>query len=347
MYGRKRSRFLSAFLRALSLFYGLAVQVRHALYSLGLARRKKLAQRVISVGNITLGGTGKTPTVIHIARVLLNHQKNPAVITRGYGRNDESALVVVSDGKKVLVDAASGGDEPVLIGSKLPGVPVVACSDRFRAASFAHAKFGNDTVILDDGFQHVRLRRDLDIVLVDSIDPFGRGDLFPAGILRERPAALRRAHAVLITGADRAGDVKSLKKTIAQKTGARIFTSRHTPVDLVDIVTGESRPLSALRGTTVLAFAGIARPESFVAALRLLGAEVKSECSYADHYEYGKSDLVKIFQHAADKKVSMIITTEKDAARLKNLKPDGIWALRIELKVVENKEWEALLLQGL
>ncbi len=253
----------------------------------------------------------------------------------------------MSDGKKILADAETGGDEPVLLGSKLPGVPVVACSDRFRAASFAHEKFGTDTVILDDGFQHVRLRRDLDIVLVDGVDPFGSGKLFPAGILREPPAALRRAHAVLITGADRASDVESLKKAIAQKTGARIFTSRHTPVDLVDIVTGESRPLSALRRTMVLAFAGIARPDSFAAVLRLLGAEVRCECSYADHYKYEKSDLVEIFQRAADEKVSMIITTEKDASRLRNLKPDGIWALRIELKVVENEEWEALLLSAL
>jgi tetraacyldisaccharide 4'-kinase len=347
MYGRKSSLFIEAFLRLLSILYGLVVRVRHAFYVLAFFRKKKLAQRVISVGNITLGGTGKTPAVMQIAGVLLRHQRHPVVISRGYGRSDESSLVVVSDGKQVLVDTKSGGDEPVLISSKLIGVPILVDSDRYRAALFAHRRFGNDTVILDDGFQHLRLQRDLDIVLVDAADPFGSGKLFPAGILREPLSALQRAHAVLITGTDRVADVESIKKMIRRNTAAHIFTSQQVPTDLVDVMTGEAKPLSALRGTTVLAFAGIARPASFVSLLRQLGAEVKAEFAYPDHYDYKKPDLAAIFQRAADEKISMIITTEKDAVRLKNLKPDGIWALRIELKVLENEEWEAVLLNKL
>lgn len=347
MYGRRKSLPVGLLLRILSIAYGLAIRLRYALYALGLARRKRLGQRVISIGNITLGGTGKTPAVMHLAGMLLRHQKHPAVISRGYGRDDESFLVVVSDGKEVLVDARTGGDEPVLIGSKLKGVPVVACSDRYRAALFAHEKFGNDSVILDDGFQHMRLRRDLDIVLIDAADPFGKGKLFPAGILREPLGALRRAHAVLITGADRAADLDSLKKQIRQHTPARIFTSRPVPADLINIVTGEARDLSSIRGTSVLAFAGIARPAAFLSLLRTLGAHIKAEVSYPDHYPYTKPDLAALFQRAADAKSSMIITTEKDGVRLKHLNPDGIWALRIELKVVENEEWEAVLLKHL
>lgn len=344
MYGRRKSLIIGPFLRLLSLFYGLIVLLRLGLFAVGIFRRKKVAQRVISVGNVTLGGTGKTPAVIQIASVLLKYEKRPAVITRGYGRRDESSVVVVSDGTRVAVDTKTGGDEPVLIGSKLPGVPVVAGGNRFQSALFAHEKFSNDTVILDDGFQHVRLRRDLDIVLIDAADPFGNGKLFPAGVLREPLFGLRRAHIVLITRADRTQDIESLKRSIRTFTSAAIFTSRQVPCDLVDIMTGEIKPLAALRGTTVLAFSGIARPAAFTTLLRSLEADIRAQFAFPDHYDYKKTDLARLFQKATDDKISMIVTTEKDAVRLKNLKPEGIWALRIELKIVENEEWEAVLL---
>jgi tetraacyldisaccharide 4'-kinase len=344
MYGRKTSTFFGGLLGVLSVFYSVLIRIRGMLYVLHIFRRKRLVQRVISVGNITLGGTGKTPTVMQIAGVLLHHHRLPAIISRGYRRKDESAVVVVSDGQRVLVDETVGGDEPVLIGSKLRGAPVVAGSDRFRTALASHQQFGNDTVILDDGFQHIRLHRDLDIVLIDGADPFGNGRLFPAGILREPLSALRRAHAILITGADRARDLNALKNTINRWTQAPLFTSRQDPVDLVDVTTGETKQLAALRNSAVLAFSGIARPLSFTTLLRNLGVHLRSELAYGDHYRYTKSDLAEIFQQAADAKVSMIVTTEKDAVRLKGLKPEGIWALRIELKVVENEQWEALLL---
>jgi tetraacyldisaccharide 4'-kinase len=344
MYGRRNSLCMGSILRILSVLYGLAVRLRHTFYVHAFFKQKKLPQRVISVGNITLGGTGKTPTVMQIAGVLCRSGKHPVVISRGYGRSDESALVVVSDGKQVLVDAKTGGDEPVLIGSKLVDVPVVADSNRFRAAWFALQKFGNDTVILDDGFQHLQVQRDLDIVLLDAVDPFGSGKLFPAGILREPLSALQRAHAVLITGMERVEDLGPLKSVIRQNTQARIFTSYQVPSDLVDVMTGETKPLSALRGIDVLALSGIARPASFVSLLRSLGAEVKVKFVYPDHYDYKSSDLAAIVQRAADERIGMIVTTEKDAVRLRNLIPDGIVALRIELKIVENDEWEAVLL---
>ncbi len=345
MYGRKKSLTVGAFLQLLSVFYALALRLRHALYRLGVVRQLNLALKVISVGNITLGGTGKTPTVIQIAGLLLRNQRHPIVISRGYGRKDESAIVIVSDGESVLVDTETGGDEPVLIGSVLPEVPVVVGSDRYQAAVFAQKKFDIDTVVLDDGFQHLRLKRDLDIVLVDAADPFGNGKLFPAGILREPLTALKRAQVVLITGENRAGDLGELKGIIGRNTKAKIFTSRQSPADIIDIMTGDTRPLSALRGTTVLAFSGIARPASFATLLRTLGADIRAMIAYPDHHAYKESDLAALFKKAAEEKVSMMITTEKDAARLRRLSPDGIWALRLELKVVENREWEEVLLQ--
>jgi tetraacyldisaccharide 4'-kinase len=159
-------------------------------------------------------------------------------------------------------------------------------------------------------------------------------------------SGLSRAHVVLITNADRAGDLEPLRKKIRQHTAARIFTSRHVPADLVDTTTGEIKQLEALQDKRILAFAGIARPQSFMAVLRSLGANIRAEIGYPDHYPYQKSDLARLFQIAADRKISMMVTTEKDSVRLKNFRPEGIWALRIELKVVEKKEWEAVLLNG-
>ena len=214
MYGRTRSPFWEAALTLLSAPYGFAVSVRHALYTLRVLKRKRLECAVISVGNITLGGTGKTPAVVHIAGFLLKHQRRLVVISRGYGRTDEASVRVVSDGNKLLVDAHIGGDEPVLIASKLPLVPVVVGRDRHQAALEACSRYHPDVVILDDGFQHVQLRRTLDIVLVNARDPFGNGKLFPAGILREPIQALHRAHAVLISGVEDGADLAALKHVI-------------------------------------------------------------------------------------------------------------------------------------
>jgi tetraacyldisaccharide 4'-kinase len=346
MYGRKRAFFIEGLLLPVSFCYGIAVRMRHALYALRIFRKKRLPCRVISVGNITLGGTGKTPTVIQIADFLLKNKRYPAVVSRGYGRKNEADIVAVSDGKAQLSDIAIAGDEASLIGSKLPGLPVVVGSDRYGAALFALQVFGPNAIILDDGFQHVRLRRDLDIVLVDAEDPFGNGRLFPSGILREPLKSLERAHVVLITRADKAVDIEALKTVIRRKTDAKIFTSRHSPIDLVDIRNSETRPFSSLRGATILAFSGIARPASFSALLRSLGADIRYEMVYPDHYVYKRADMAAIFQKAGDARATMIITTEKDAVRLKTLNPDGIWALRIELRVVETGEWEKIILEA-
>jgi tetraacyldisaccharide 4'-kinase len=321
--------------------------MRNALYKRGTLKIRKLPCRVISIGNLTLGGTGKTPMVIAVAGFLLKNRKRPAVVSRGYGRKDESKILVVSDGRSLLVDAREGGDEPVLIGSKLSDVPVVVGNKRYEAAQYTLKRFNPNTVILDDGFQHLQLIRDLDIVLVDAADPFGNGKLFPAGILREPVTALRRAHAVVITRADASGSVEELRENIRRISVAPVFTSFHRPVDLVSGRIGGFKPLSALRGTRVLALSGIARPASFLSLLRSLGAVIAAECIYPDHYDYKKSDLAEIFQKAADNAANMIVTTEKDAIRLRELKPDGVWALRIELAVVEREEWESFLLDSL
>jgi tetraacyldisaccharide 4'-kinase len=346
MYGRKRSILGEAFLSLLSLLYNTLIRLRAACYRLHVFTRHELPCAVISIGNITLGGTGKTPAVIQIAGLLHRQNRHPVVISRGYGRKDESEFAVVSNSSSVLVDARTGGDEPVLIAAKLPGVPVVVGRDRFRAGLEALRQFAPDIVILDDGFQHIQLKRTLDLVLVDARDPFGNRKLFPAGILREPLGSLKRAHAVLITNAGVAEDVQTLKNAIRQHTNAGIFTSRQTPLDLINVNGGEIKPLSVLKGSRVLAFSGIARPGSFTTMLQSLGAIIAAECTYPDHYDFKRSDLAAIFRKAADEKVSMIVTTEKDGVRLKDASPEGIWALRIELTVDEPEAWEALLLKS-
>jgi len=347
MYGRKRSLILGPILAALSLVYRSAWHLRKAWYRLPWPGTKKLPCTVISVGNITLGGTGKTPTVIAIAGLLLRKGKRPVVVSRGYGRQDESRISFVSDGQIVQHDPVTNGDEPVLIACRLAGVPVVVGADRYAASLAGLRQFHADVVVLDDGFQHIRLQRTLDLVLVDAAEPFGSGKLFPAGILREPLSALKRAHAVLITRADRCHDLSSLKETLRKYTTAPIFTASHVPLDLVNIATNETRPLSSLSRTPVFAFSGIARPASFLCLLESLGAVVKSSSAYPDHHAYDKNDLADIFQRAADEQVDMIVTTEKDGVRLHSLRPEGIWALRIDLAVVESEAWERLFLEVL
>ncbi|HYA86519.1 MAG TPA: tetraacyldisaccharide 4'-kinase [Nitrospirota bacterium] len=343
IYGRRQSHLLSAVLSALSLIYGFIVRIRALLYWLHLLNVKKLPCAVVSIGNITLGGTGKTPTVISVARFLAGNHKQPLVVSRGYGREKESKVLAVSDGLSILVNARRGGDEPVLIASRLPGVPVMVGSDRYQAALHGLRKYQGKIVILDDGFQHRSLRRNADIVLVDATDPFGNGKLFPAGILREPITALKRAQAIMITRIDQAGNLEELKTKIKRITSAPIFTSYHQPIDLVECTTGDVKSLGVLRGARTFVFSGIARPSSFTALLSSLGVNVAVESTYPDHYEYQKSDLASIYEKATDARVNMIITTEKDMVRIRDLKPDGVWALRIDLAVCERPEWEQFL----
>ena len=344
MYGRRQSPLFGAVLFALSLLYGALIRLRSLLFRLKLLRSNKLSCPVVSIGNITLGGTGKTPAVIAVAEFLARNGKHPVVVSRGYGRKDESQVQVVSDGRSVLANTSTGGDEPVLIASRLPGVPVVVGSNRYQAAQHALQRFPVDVVILDDGFQHQRLRRSLDIVLVDATDPFGNGKLFPAGILREPVSALGRAHAIIVTRTDKKEEsMAGLLQSIRRNTQAEIFTSRHRPLDLVDCSTGERKPLTALRNVKAFVFSGIARPLSFISLLTSLGVSIAAESVYPDHHQYQRSDLANIFKKAADAQVNMIITTEKDMVRLKDLRPEGIWALCIELDVIERNEWEQFL----
>ena len=340
MYGRERSRAVEVFLRSVAIVYRLAIALRNLAYRSGLLRTHKLPVPVLSVGNITLGGTGKTPTAIAVATQVLAQGKRPAIVSRGYGRLSPRTVEIVSDGKSVLVGPARSGDEPAMMAARLSGVPVVVGSDRQEAGRVAVERFQPDVIVLDDGFQHRRLTRDMNIALVDGVDPFGNGRLFPAGILREPLSALRRASVVVITRADRAADLEGLKAVIRSKTSAVIMTGSYRPVGLVDAATGATRPLQVLRGAHVLAFAGIARPDAFEATLSGLGAEITTFRTYPDHYSYSIADLKVLLDESA-RSASLLVTTEKDGVKLKGIAPAGIWMIRIEMVIAEREAWEA------
>jgi tetraacyldisaccharide 4'-kinase len=266
------------------------------------------------------------------------------VLSRGYGRADESAIAIVSDGASFIADAASGGDEPALIAARLPQIPVVVGSDRHQAGTFALDRFHPDVVVLDDGFQHIRLGRDLNIALIDGTDPFGNGKLFPAGILREPLDALKRADIVIITRADQTADLAALSGTIKKHTAARIFTARYVPRDVVNVRSGETIPVTSLHGAAVFAFAGIARPSALVSLLGSLGADVKGLTPYPDHHPYSRTELDELVGKAADSGAGMLVTTEKDGVRSKGMAPENLWALRIDLEVLEREAWKKAVL---
>ncbi|HVQ55851.1 MAG TPA: tetraacyldisaccharide 4'-kinase [Pyrinomonadaceae bacterium] len=315
--------------------YGRATDLRNALYDRGVFRSYDLGARTISVGNLTTGGTGKTPLVAHIADILAANGDNVCILTRGYGRRDENERVLVADGTRVLVDAETGGDEPVELARKLVGKAIiVADADRVVAAKWAKAKFDVTTFILDDGFQHRRAKRDLDIVCVDATKPFRNAKILPEGNLRESLNGLKRADNVVVTGIDQAEDIRALQKEIREiNPAANIFSARTQIVraSRLEDFLGRSVGSPDDIPRSAFAFCGIGNPESFFASL--VGAQIVpvGRRSLRDHYPYNQTDVENIEGEAEAAGAESLITTGKDAVKLKNL------TFRIPCFVVETE----------
>jgi tetraacyldisaccharide 4'-kinase len=307
-----RMTVFSAFLSLLSLPYRLAVASRNRLYDKGAFRQERLPCPVIGVGNLTVGGTGKTPTVILLANVLRHRGFRPAVLSRGYGGNAKTPVNVVSDGQRILMDWRRAGDEPVLIARLSPGVPVLTGARRSLTGAAALERFGADCLVLDDAFQHRALRRDLDILLIDAMRPFGNGFLLPRGPLREAPDSIHRAHLIIRTGADREVPEPPFLKTLSVPR----FRGTHRSEALVEGDTGRLRPLAELRGQRICAFAGIGRPEAFRQTLTELGAQIVAFKAYPDHHPYSRSDLDFLLRLTSQSGTDRLLTTEKDGVRL-------------------------------
>ncbi len=330
MYGRDGGGFMGWVLYLLSGLYGVVVRLRYLLYRSGMAGRVGFPCSVISVGNVTVGGTGKTPMVMYIAGILKEMGKDVVVLSRGYGGSIRG-VGVVSDGRGILLDPEVAGDEPYLMARRLEGVAVVVGRKRALSGAYAIERFKPQVMVLDDGFQHLGVKRDLDIVLFDSSTGVGNGYLLPRGILREPIEWIRRADIVMIKGKN-----PGLRRNM-EDMGLRVFDFSYRPVGLIDLRDDTLMDVEYLRDRKITVLAGIANPDSFVETLKDTGAHIMNTLVYPDHHPYGPGDVERIKDVSMDS--DMIVTTEKDGVRLKRYVSQGlcIWALRVEV-VVEDRE---------
>lgn len=303
------ARLLGVVLAIPAVLYGLVVRLRALAYTRGLFTVRRLDRPVISVGNLAVGGTGKTPMVAYLARRLMARGKRVTVISRGYGGSLEGETRIVSDGRAVLLTAAEAGDEPVHLATSVPGLMTVIGVDRHAAGLLALEQLNPDVFILDDGYQHLRLHRDLNILLMDCNRPLGNGWTLPAGLLREPQTAVRRADLVVYTRCS--GDK-------APAVHAMIPSCRagHTLTGAALLPDGEVQPFAALRGLRGVAFAGIAEPDVFFAALRREGLDIVATIPFADHCPYGKPEIALLREAADDSGADYLITTGKDGVKL-------------------------------
>ena len=337
-------------LKGLSYLFLAVVGIRYFLYRTGLLRRYPLGTQVISIGNVTAGGTGKTPVTEIFARTLAAEGRKVAILSRGYRRKEApwwqrlftqviEKPLVVSDGRHVLLDSETGGDEPYMLASNLPGVAVVVDRNRVKAGRYAVNRLGCDTLILDDGFQYQKLKHSIEVVLVDSTNPFGNGNMLPRGILREPVRNLKRADIIFLTKCR--GDVGAVKEEIRKyNSTAEIVECNHTPRVLRDVWSREEFPLDWLRGRTTCTLSGIASPKGFENSLRQLGAKVVWCERYADHHRYDSSEILYALNRTADMGADALVTTEKDAVRFPRLEttPVRCLYLRIAIEILSGAE---------
>jgi tetraacyldisaccharide 4'-kinase len=350
-YGR-RAEILRWVLLVLSCVYRGLVQLRLELYRRRIFRSHSPGCLVISVGNLTVGGTGKTPVVEMLARALEEGGRKVAILSRGYKSvprpfflrlldkltKNKSVFVprVVSDGRSLLLDSRTAGDEPFMLANNLRGVVVLVDRDRVKSANYAVREFGVDTLILDDGLQYLRLRHGLEVVLIDRQAPFGNEHVLPRGTLREPPRNLRRATHIFLTKCDGRDNGALIARIRRYNRTADIIECSHRPKHLRNFVTGETKPLEFLRGLRVGSICGIAVPESFEQALRALDAEIEISKTYADHHRYTAKEIESFIRRCARRELDAIITTEKDAVRIPRiLEPDvPVYYLRVQIEIL-------------
>ncbi len=331
MTGSEKSGILSlgSILSMVAAAYGGMVKLRASLYKKNILSSKRLPCFIISIGNLTVGGTGKTPMTIAVAEIVQRLGLKAAVISRGYKGSLEKTGACVSDGKKLFLDADIAGDEPFMMATALKDIPVVVGRDRFEAGMIAVKGFRPDVLVLDDAFQHLRLSRDIDLILLDSLQPFGNGHLLPRGTLREPASALLRADAIVFTRSNRAldSDGSSLEKKLAIPINKPVFRSCHTPYIVRFVKAGtnlnhgpskisDEFDLNFLKRRRVFAFSGIAKNEDFQRTLEDLECKPAGFYGYPDHHPYSNRDLDRIYRAARDGNADLLVTTEKDYVRI-------------------------------
>ncbi len=343
-------------LHALSKVFKAAIKLRRFLYNVRILRDTTLGVQVIAIGNLTVGGTGKTPVVEKFARELQNQGRKVAILSRGYRskppplhktlldrilfRADTTPPRVVSDGKSLLLDSETAGDEPYMLASNLKDVVVLVDKDRVKAGRYAIEKFGCDTLLLDDGFQYWKLRgRRQDVVLIDRQQPFGNELLLPRGTLREPPSHLARASVIFITKSD--GNTAALRQRIATlNSTAGIIECVHHPLYLEDVFTGQRHEIDIIKGRRVASLSGIAQPESFEQGLVKLGAELVYSKRFADHHRFTQQEILNAINRGKKRQAEIILTTQKDAVRFPKLDRRDLpfYFMRVEIKIVSGAE---------
>jgi tetraacyldisaccharide 4'-kinase len=357
--GRNNSRpatVLRSFLFGLSKVYQGAVLLRIWLYDQRLFRHHTLGCQVVSIGNLTVGGTGKTPVVEVFARELQQSGRRVAILSRGYrsakvplvkrtldrirGKRDPKAPKVVSDGRRLLLDSEHAGDEPYMLAANLPDVVVLVDKDRVKSGSYAISEFRTDTLILDDGFQYLSLKHRLEIVLIDKNDPFNNGHLLPRGLLREPPGNLGRADYIFITKSD-GSDTSPLREQIRKlNQHAEIIECSHRPSYLQDVFTGERFPLETLEGKKLTAVSGIAQPRGFEQSLEEMGGTILYRKRFADHHRFTQQEIIDVINRSIRCGANLIITTEKDAVRFPKIdrRDLPVYFLRVEIEIISGAE---------
>ncbi len=349
--------FLRFTLRQLSRVYSWVMNVRLALYEHRMLRSKTLGCQVISIGNLTVGGTGKTPVVEVFARALQRNGRRVAILSRGYKKAEtplpekiknlvtfnpptQQPPRIVSDGQRLLLDSAMGGDEPYMLASNLPDVCVLVDKDRVKSGRYAIQKLGCDTLLLDDGFQYLRLQHRVDIVLVDRTNPFDNGYVLPRGLLRETTRHLRRATFIFITKSPGDGSPDLRRQIRELNDKAEIAECRHTARYFRDVFTGEQQPLEFVKGLQVAALSGIAAPRGFEESIQRLGGEIVYRKRFADHHRYTQQEILDMINASHDRGARAIITTEKDAVRFPKIERRDVplYFLRVEIELLSGEE---------
>ena len=331
---------LKLFFYIFSVFYWMGYRLRILIYQSGMVKPKKLKAKVISIGNITLGGTGKTPLVIHLVQKLKQRKLKVSILTRGYKRKKRELTELVGE-KKNRIPWTEVGDEPYLLASRLYDVPVLVSKDRSTSGVCAEENYQAEVLVLDDGFQHWRLFRDLDIVVIDSMNPFGNSKLFPAGILREPLSSLKRADIFVLNKADQIPNKQSLIRVLrTYNQDAPIIESVYKVNSIERMFDHSLVEEKHLEGKKCLAFSGIGNPVSFEKSLTLLNVEVLKHHQFPDHFFYQKKDILNLEKEAFKLEADFMITTEKDSVRIPMMSElkIPIYVFKVDLVITKGEE---------
>lgn len=329
----RASPVVRAGLSAAAAAYRAALTARSASYRIGLLSTRGLPVPVISVGNVTVGGSGKTPLAEVVVLALAEMGARPALISRGYGRRSRGVRIV-ADGGGLRLGVRDGGDEPVLLAERLPGVPIVVGENRYEAGAVAVGTCFANALVLDDGFQHRTLTKDLEILLVSGSDPWGNGRLFPRGSLREPLSALKRAGLVVVTNPPTAAATSDIAHVLRRRgSAATVLSGAYRPTSLRRGDHVRTEAPEALRGRKVLMLAGLAAPGGFVATAESLGAEVAGLAEFPDHHWYTPGDLARVAARVRETGAEAVLTTEKDWVRLREMPRGNVpfWVLSVRL----------------